>query len=206
MKKILIVAALAMVSVASYAQVSWNVKAGMNISTFINDEEADAKVGYSLGVGMEYRFNPLFSIQPSLLFTTKGASGKASLANIKVTPKYLELPIMAAFRFAVGNEQNIVVKAGPYLAYGIGGKYSVTVNGINLSFPIFKDTSLGTDYGNMDVPAAERFDFGLGLGVDYEIKHFFIGLNGEFGLTKLYSLDPNSSKNMNFTIGVGYKF
>ena len=34
---------------------------------------------------------------------------------------YLELPVMAAARFAVVDGQNVVVKAGPYLACGIAG-------------------------------------------------------------------------------------
>ena len=51
----------------------------------------------------------------------------------------------------------------------------------------------------------KRFDAGIGVGVAYEINKFFIDLTGEFGLTKLYVGD-GSGKNMNFSIGVGYKF
>ena len=44
---------------------------------------------------------------------------------VKCNPMYLELPILAAARFAIGDGQNIVVKAGPYLAFGIAGKYKI---------------------------------------------------------------------------------
>ncbi len=52
---------------------------------------------------------------------------------------------------------------------------------------------------------AKRFDFGLGMGVAYEINRFFVDLSGEFGLVKMYDGD-GSPKNINFSIGVGYKF
>lgn len=51
----------------------------------------------------------------------------------------------------------------------------------------------------------KRFDFGIGVGVAYEINKFFVSLDGEFGLTKLVDGD-GAPKNMNFSIGVGYKF
>ena len=63
---------------------------------------------------------------------------------------------------------------------------------------IFKDEEDG-GFG------AKRFDFGIGVGVAYEINKFFIDLTGEFGLTKLGDGD-GAPKNMNFSIGVGYKF
>ena len=43
------------------------------------------------------------------------------------------------------------------------------------------------------------------IGVAYEINKFFIDLSGEFGLAKLADGD-GAPKNMNFSIGVGYKF
>jgi hypothetical protein len=119
------------------------------------------------------------------MFTQKGAK----LGDIKANPMYLELPVMAAARFAVVDGQNVVVKAGPYLACGIAGKYKIA--GVKSDF-------FGDD-------AAKRFDFGLGMGVAYEINRFFVDLSGEFGLVKMYDGD-GSPKNINFSIGVGYKF
>ena len=51
----------------------------------------------------------------------------------------------------------------------------------------------------------KRFDAGIGVGVAYDINKFFIDLTEEFCLTKMYDGD-GSCKNMNFSIGVGYKF
>ena len=185
MKKGLIFVLFALVSIVSYSQISWNAKVGMNMSNFTGDADTDMRVGFNVGVGMEYQFTDMWSIQPSLMFTQKGAK----LGDIKANPMSLELPVMAAARFAVVDGQNVVVKAGPYLACGIAGKYKIA--GV-------KEDFFGDD-------AAKRFDFGLGVGVAYEINRFFVDLSGEFGLVKMYDGD-GSPKNINFSIGVGYKF
>jgi hypothetical protein len=43
------------------------------------------------------------------------------------------------------------------------------------------------------------------LHLQVEFSKFFIDLSGEFGLTKIADGD-GAPKNMNFSIGVGYKF
>mgnify|MGYP003013403266 CR=1 FL=1 len=67
----------------------------------------------------------------------------------------------------------------------------------------FKDTK--DEDGDILMEGAKKFDAGLGVGVAYEINKFFIDLTGEFGLTKIYDGD-GAPKNINFSIGVGYKF
>ena len=65
---------------------------------------------------------------------------------------------------------------------------------------------LGDDWADADLSDAtglNRFDFGLGVGVALEFNKFIVGLDGQFGLTKLQT---DGGKNMNFAISVGYKF
>ena len=113
MKKGLIFVLFALVSIVSYSQVSWNAKVGMNMSNFTGDAETDMKIGFNVGVGMEYQFTEMWSIQPSLMFTTKGAKAKIEESGyeLKITdnPMYLEIPVLAAARFAVADNHNIVV-------------------------------------------------------------------------------------------------
>lgn len=112
MKKGLIFVLFALVSIVSYSQISWNAKVGMNMSNFTGDSDTDMRVGFNVGVGMEYQFTDMWSIQPSLMFTQKGAK----MDELKANPMYLEIPVMAAARFAIADNQNIVVKAGLILA------------------------------------------------------------------------------------------
>ena len=188
MKKGLIFVLFALVSIVSYSQISWNAKVGMNMSNFTGDMDTDMRIGFNVGVGMEYQFSDMWSIQPSLMFTQKGAKQD----EVKMNPMYLEIPVLAAARFAIADNQNIVVKAGPYFAFGIAGKCKIGDEKIDF----FGDGD--------DQFGAKRFDAGLGVGVAYEINKFFIDLSGEFGLAKLADGD-GAPKNMNFSIGVGYK-
>lgn len=201
MKKSLLFVLFALVSMVSFAQISWNAKVGMNMSNFTGSDETDMKIGFNVGVGMEYQFTEMWSIQPSLIFTTKGAKAKIKGKGyeVKVTnnPMYLEIPVLAAVRFAVADNQNVVVKAGPYFAFGVAGEQKTESRSGSQKSDIF---------GNGDVQGAmKRFDAGLDVGVAYEINKFFIDLTGELGLAKLSNID-NSVRNLNFSIGVGYKF
>ena len=63
MKKLFVLVLVAMVSTVTFAQISWNAKAGINMSKLTGGEGADMKVGYQLGVGMEYAFTDMWSVQ-----------------------------------------------------------------------------------------------------------------------------------------------
>ena len=193
MKKGLIFVLFALVSIVSYSQISWNAKVGMNMSNFTGDMDTDMRIGFNVGVGMEYQFSDMWSIQPSLMFTQKGAKQD----EVKMNPMYLEIPVLAAARFAIADNQNIVVKAGPYFAFGVAGKVKV-------------GDEKGDFFGDGDDQyGGKRFDCGIGVGVAYEIGKFFVGLDGEFGFTNVVDFksdNVSNPKNMNFSIGVGYKF
>lgn len=201
MKKSLFFVLFALISVVSYSQISWNAKAGMNMSNITSVDGTSLKIGYNVGVGMEYAFNDTWAIQPSLMFTAKGwkmdieSADEEGTVKATVNPLYLQIPVMAAARFPISDNMNVVVSAGPYFAFGVGGK--VTADG-------YED---GDCFGDEDETLGmERFDCGLGVGVALEISKFLINVNGEFGLTKVIDTYDKSPKNMNFSIGVGYKF
>ena len=105
---------------------------------------------------------------------------------------YLELPVMAAARFNVADNTNLVVNAGPYLACGIAGKSKMDMGNVE-----YKEDTFGDD-------ALKRFDAGLGVGVALEFGKIIAGLEGQFGLVDVQKV--GNPKNMNFSIVVGYKF
>jgi opacity protein-like surface antigen len=187
-------------TVAASAQVSWNAKAGMNLSNVTN-ADSDMKVGFNVGMGVDYAFNNTLSLQPSLLFTTKGATDSSEGTTVTVNAMYLELPILVAARFPINTYTNVVISAGPYLGYGVGGKSSISYSGVELSFNTFGKTEIE----GYEMKGLKRFDAGLAAGVAIEFNKFFVGLNGEFGLMNVGTSSENG-KNMNFYLGVGYKF
>ena len=71
-KKLITTLLLLLVCLSGYSQISWNAKAGVNISNTINSGDVDFKPGYQFGVGMDYYFNNHWGIQPSLMLISKG--------------------------------------------------------------------------------------------------------------------------------------
>lgn len=205
MKRVVLFVLALTMSTGAFAQMSWNVKAGLNVSNHLGSSDANPIAGVKAGIGMEYRINDLFSIQPSLLIATKGTkyeySSMLATTNVKVNQTYLELPVMAAFRFDIGGNNNVVIAAGPYFAFGIGGK--TTVDG-SLSSIIW-NVDTGNTFGSNRM---NTFDCGLGAGVTFEFGRFFAGVDTEIGLMRLYdsSVRSDNIKNVSFSVGVGYRF
>lgn len=199
MKKSIILVLFALVATVSYAQLppefSWNVKGGLTINNWSEGGDTKAKMGYKIGGGVEYAFTDLWSVQSSLFLTSKGTKVDASLIEIKVNQVYLEMPVMGAARFNIADNTNIVVSAGPYIAYGIAGKTKSTVRGAASE----KENTFG-DYG------VKRFDLGLGVGVTAEFGRLLAGIEGQYGLLKTISFNGDSPQNMSLAILVGYKF
>lgn len=224
MKKSLLVIMLALFSMGTYAQVSWNAKAGMNISNWSGNygvnQSTSSKLGFKMGVGMEYSFNNTWSIQPSLLLSTKGmkvtdvpmlkANYEITDFSLTVNQMYIEMPINAQARFALCNYMNIVVSAGPYFAYGIGGKSTAKTTFENGSSVELNSQTFGNEISEDGLSDLNlnKFDFGVGGGVALEFGKLSLGMETQFGLTNLMKGDNSSEsiKNTNFGLTLGYKF
>ena len=68
----------------------------------------------------------MWYLQSGLNITSKGAKSSYSEEGFDVkttlTTHYLEIPVLAAAKFDVSDNMKFVVNAGPYLAFGLGGK------------------------------------------------------------------------------------
>lgn len=204
----------ALVSVVTFSQITWSGKFGMTMNNFTGDAETDMRVGFDLGVGGEYHFTDLWSLHSGVFFTQKGAKSESSsegvTATAKYNPLYLQIPVQAGVRFNVMDDQNVVIKFGPYIGIGLAGKCKVDLSGDLGGYSAGEILDyLGMDDGvklfSSDGMDMKRFEFGLGVGVAYEFSQYFVELDGDFGLTKIASGD-GAPRNMSFAIGVGYKF
>lgn len=238
MKKIYLVMVMAMLSLAGYAQdLSFNVKAGVNLSSYTGADASGAeyKPGARVGVGLEYAFNDMVSLQPSLFFSQKGAKYSYALsdlhieelskyvnANAKLTVNqlYLELPIDVLFRFEVAKNTNFTIATGPYVAYGVGGKTKVDVDASILGILSYQtkvtdfDTYSKWNIYGMSIQPMKRFDAGWNLELGMEFGQFLVGINSQFGFLKVCEIEPVNGMNItapeihniNFGLNVGYKF
>ena len=81
--------------------------------------------------------------------------------------------------------------AGPYAAYGIGGKMKAGPLSINTF-----DKDLGF----------KPFDAGLGLGVGAEFGPILVDVGWDMGLTNISRASSGNVKNQNAYLSLGYKF
>ena len=221
MKKFLLTAVLGMFALAGFSQLKWDAKVGMSM-TNITQVDMDMKVGYTLGVGMDYAFSDMWSLQSGLNFTSKGAKDSYEEEGVKVNYKecshYLDIPILAVAKLNLSDNIKFVVNAGSYFSFGLGGKatYNVEYNGENLNLEELGlgDSKLFSKEEGVGEALMKRFDMGLQYGVGLEIKeHYLVNITGQNAFTQVYNgnwVDGKNKKihpkNMAFMISVGYRF
>lgn len=195
MKQFLMTAVLGMFALAGFSQVKWDARVGMNFSNMTKDSEAKALPGFNLGVGMDYGFSENWSLQSGLMISSKGWKYKEEGEKMTFRPIYLDIPILAAYKFNISDNTKFVINAGPYLAFGLGGKAKYG----DVDYKLFK-----SDEGDW-----KRFDLGIQYGIGLELSdHYLINLTGQNGFICPWDTEEGEDKckNMTFSIGVGYRF
>ncbi|MFV0467432.1 MAG: porin family protein [Dysgonomonas sp.] len=188
---------------------NYGVKVGVNFAGFNGKgaKDLDGKVGFNAGVFAEYTLPTNLYFLTGLEISAKGAKAEIEEDGGKYketySPTYLQLPIHAGYKLGLSDNITLGLHAGPYLAYGIGGKSKeeYTSDG---------DTEKNeTDFfGSKEKGGAKSFDFGVGLGANVDINQFRIGLGYDMGLSNIDRSEESEAhlKNRNFFINVGYKF
>ena len=190
MKKIMLVAALMLSSVATFAQHavgSFNIqpKVGLNIANLTDYSKSDARLGLVVGAEGEYQATDIVSVSAGLLYSMQGA--KVNQPSVTVTQKldYINIPITANVYVVKG----LAVKLGVQPGFKVGDVASV-------------DAAHG---GQIPVPGkAKSFDLSIPVGVSYEYNNFQLDARYNWGVTKVY--EGSKVKNSVFQITLGYKF
>ncbi|OAV67289.1 hypothetical protein Barb4_02526 [Bacteroidales bacterium Barb4] len=235
MKKVFFLIVALLIITNTDAQVSFSAKVIGGLPGYIGDvdetfsdrdAETKFKVGFKIGAGVNYAFSNNFSLQSGLFFSQKGAKYEGEeegqrdgdpAVPIAVTynPLYLEIPVLAAYKFQMTDQVKLSLSAGPYLAYGLGGKakQEETYGDIKLSVDanLFSKTKRSDENINA---LLKRFDAGLAFGAEAEIGKILVSLNYDLGLYNIYTNKTNdkddnnkySLKNSGLWLGVGHKF
>ena len=220
MKKIklsLVIALLGMVSLVSAQSASLNIKGGLNMSNFYGKNLSDKNInpGFHIGVGADLEFITDVSIQTGLYFSSKGAKYTANIpvgvgqVKYEVTSNYIQLPIHLAYKIDIKPGARMFLHAGPYIAYGVGGKRTIQT--------VYEDNPDGT-LGEQEINTFDKdfgykpFDVGVGIGVGIEFDLFLIDLGWDMGLKNIARnineipvYKPNV-KNQSAYFSIGYKF
>ena len=190
MKKILVVAALMLSSVSTFAQHavgSFNLqpKVGVSIANLTEVKGSDPRVGLVAGVEGEYQASDIFSVSAGVLYSMQGAKG--NIGNfIDATNRldYINVPIMANVYVVKG----LAVKLGVQPGFNVSNKLKVN----NL------------DAFDNPVVKAQSVDVSIPVGLSYEYNNFQLDARYNWGVSKAFKL--TDAKNSVFQITLGYKF
>ena len=197
MKKILVVAALMLSSVSTFAQHavgSFNLqpKVGVSIANLTELKDTDPRIGVVAGVEGEYQASDIFSVSAGVLYSKQGSKYEYELLNqkYKSTNKldYINVPIMANVYVTKG----LAVKLGVQPGFNVSSSNKQEVN-----------TFAGSGSSTFDVKA-KSVDFSIPVGLSYEYNNFQLDARYNWGLTKAF--ENGKAKNSVFQITLGYKF
>ena len=190
MKKYLLMAVLALSALSMSAQEDskFTFKVGVGLSSWAGSDAENQKnaFAYKVGVAYDWTLSENFSILPGLELVNKGT--KEDDIDGTINLYYAQVPVLAAYKFNVGDDAKLVIKAGPYVAYGIFG------------------SDLENDYGDsvnaFDI--CERFNAGVMAGISYDFGQFTVGAEYSRGFTK--AIEDVKVYNQAFGLTLGYKF
>ena len=177
---------------------SWSLqpKAGLNLATMTNDDDAKIRVGLVAGAELAYQASPLLSISAGALYSEQGTEAKVDGVNGTLKMDYVNVPILANFHVAKG----LAVKVGIQPGFLINDKIEVKVNGVSA------EVDMKEAYRNIGVDAdIPSLDFAIPLGLSYEFNHIVLDARYNLGLTKAISVLGESTKHSVFQITIGYK-
>lgn len=195
MKKILILAVMMLTTMTASAQMragQWGVmpKAGFNLATVTDADDASMRFGLVAGADLIYQVNEPLAISFGVLYSMQGAKAKVKENGVTIKNKlnmdYVNIPILANFYVTRG----LALKAGIQPGFNVKHKMKVESGGSSVE---------------SDIPNFKSFDFAIPIGISYEISNFVIDARYNLGLTKLWDQEGSSSKNSVFQFTLGYK-
>jgi len=201
---------------SSAGEVSFGVKAGLLMSNVTGTpegwEDSQAyRTAFAGGVVLNYAFNEAFSLEPELLYFSKGVAGNLyeGFVDVTVTASfdYMELPVLAKYTFLPGKKFRPCVFAGPSFAYSIASEIEISA-GIPSGSADISSLTHTTDFGAI-VGAGFGYETGQGtltFEVRYQRGFTNVVTTGDFlinGSTETLTVDD--FKNYGFAFLVGYR-
>ncbi len=193
MKKIMMIAAMMLMSMGAFAQnevgqFTLKPMVGLNLANITNFD-SKIKIGLAAGVEAEYGITESFGITAGVLYSMQGGKDKDN-SDYKTTLGYINIPILA----------------NAYLAKGFAVKVGVQPGFLVSAKRKYSDSGMSVDVDYKD--ACNKVDLSIPIGLSYEYQSFVIDARYNWGLTNLWKNDTRSSKSHNsvFMFSVGYKF
>jgi hypothetical protein len=207
------------------AQTRIGIRAGLNMSNvnqkYENEDDERAtkcKSGFQLGIDLEIKLAKSFSLQPGLIFSSKGYAinledelffASSVEGYYKVILNYFEIPINLVYRI-----NNFQVYTGPFIGFGVGGRYkwdyTYVIDHDNSNYSSAGENGMKPVFGSVTVNNlnTERpfnaLDYGINFSVGYELGKIHFNMGYSFSCSNLSvkytdypKFDPKSEKKLN---------
>ena len=125
-------------------------------------------------------------------YTEKGGNGYVDGKKFTYDLNYLEMPILAKYKYYFDDDLSIQPFAGGYLACGVGGK--------------MKNYAEREAFSSFSDDAFQRFDGGLRLGCGVGFDLFYLELAYDIGLSNICHDDFDTSHNGSLALNFGVNF
>ncbi len=222
MKKLLLLAALAVCTCQAFAQVSLIPKAGVAFAnaTFeghILGIDNSSLTGLTGGLGFNFSLTKdnFLSIQPEILYTQKGCytpNNAIATYDFSFRLNYVEVPLLFKVNFG-GQKTKFYVNAGPSIGYLVNGKTKGRGNSrgyLNPEYDFEQSIELTNEprsFLEVTHLYANRIEAGLnfGGGVGYTLfgsTSVFVDLRYNMGLTDFNKQWPSRNRVVALTGGV----
>lgn len=220
MKRFLLLSIFAILSIGFKAE-KWglNVEAGYLNNHFRGaDCESKGKNGFDIGANVNYNIFKGLNFETGIHYQQKGGalSGRISqqshLAGYDVKrAEYLTFPLLAGYKFGIGDKFSVIPQLGGYLSTAVGGYAfldGISQDGNGAPFTARTDLFNPEPISSLNKKCAEkykRFDGGLMFGVSGKYRNILLKVYYQLGLK---DVSPYGNGVNNSTIGVslGYSF
>lgn len=220
-RNIVVLVTLLMVFVSELNAQGFGIRAGVNFQNINGKDsngdqlENDLTTGFNIGVNYEVPVGTDIYFQPGLLFSTKGTKSEFNELGLdfkqKLSLSYIEVPLNIVFKPLLGSG-HMLLGFGPYLAYGIGGKYILESGGVEDETDVTFQGEVSESEMESDAFFMKPFDAGANFIIGYEMASMLsLQLNAQLGLLGINPDVPNEDdntvwKNTGFGLSLGYRF
>ena len=170
---------------------TWNfgIEAGyVNSALSVCDNSATSKGGFKFGANAEFMLRNNISFESGLSYIRKGATVTGhNMMNTVISSirfaemDYLQVPVMAGYRFTFSNDFSLKPELGVYFAVGINGDSFVT--GVDpFNQPYEKRVRTFSGANGVSYSPCNRVDGGFSFAISAKWYHIGMKVEYDFGL------------------------
>ncbi|MCG8329219.1 MAG: PorT family protein [Chitinophagales bacterium] len=162
--------------------------------------------GFHAGINLEIPINSFLSLEPSILYSTKGSKRVVetypfSMHEYEWRTHNIDFPLKMKLSAIIGETWRVYGVVGPYIGMGIAGKFKQVIDRPSgrINFED-QDIMWGDDnhFGSL-----QRLDMGLVIGAGVEFDIVSLSISYDKGLKSIYKSRNYTQKNEVLRISMG---